>query len=64
MDREKTKAAFLLWVFLLLVEIIWFYLKRETLYTAGETMFFVSVILVTLSVGALGLRMFGSTKEE
>ncbi|PYF06109.1 hypothetical protein [Ureibacillus chungkukjangi] len=64
MDREKTKAAFLLWVFILIVEIVWFYLKRQTLFTTGETMFFVTVIIVTLSVGALGIRMFGSTKED
>lgn len=63
MNKDKTKAAYILWILILLVEIIWFSLKKEILSTGG-IMFIVTVILVTLSVGSVGLKIYGNTKEN
>lgn len=63
-NKDKTKAAFLIWVSILFFEIIWFSLKIDELMSAAEIVFIATVILTTLSVGSLGLKMFGKTKEK
>lgn len=63
MNKDKTKAAFLIWVLILFFEIIWVYLKIDELMSAAEIVFIATVILTTLSVGSLGLKLFGKAKE-
>ncbi|KGR75138.1 hypothetical protein [Ureibacillus sinduriensis] len=63
MNKDKTKAAFLIWVLILFSEIIWFSLKINDPMSAAEIVYMVTVILTTISVGSLGLIMFGNPKE-
>ncbi len=64
MNKDKTKAVFIIWVLILFFEIIWFSLKIDKLISTAEIVFIVTVILITLTVGAFGLKIFGNTKEN
>lgn len=64
MNKDKTKAAFIIWVLILFVEIIWFYIKIGIIISTAEIVFIVTIIVTTLFVGSLGLKMFGNTKEN
>lgn len=64
MNKDKTKAAFIIWVLILFVEIIWFYIKIGIIISTAEIVFIVTIIVTTLFVGSLGLKMFGKTKEN
>nr|WP_106782784.1 hypothetical protein [Lysinibacillus timonensis] len=64
MNRDVTKAAFILWVLILIFEMTWFYTKIGTPTFTTEIIFIVTVIATTIAVGALGLKLFGNTNDN
>ncbi|MGE6489625.1 hypothetical protein [Paenisporosarcina sp. NPDC076898] len=55
---KKVKELYFVWLLILFVEIIWLYIVEDNANTAGDLLFVITVIAVTLTVGAVGLKVF------
>ena len=55
---KKVKELYFVWLLILFVEIIWLYIVEDKSNTAGDLSVVITVIAVTLTVGAVGLKVF------
>ncbi|MGB3260377.1 hypothetical protein [Paenisporosarcina sp.] len=55
---KKVKELYFVWILVLFVEIIWLYIVEDKSNTAGDLSVVITVIAVTLTVGAVGLKVF------
>ncbi|WP_096155361.1 MULTISPECIES: hypothetical protein [Bacillus] len=57
MSKDKVIGWFMLWGLILLFELIWLYAQSANTYNYGALIFIVTLIFVTVSVGAVGLTI-------
>ena len=59
-NMKKVKELYFVWLLILFVEIIWLYIVEDKSNTAGDLSVVITVIAVTLTVGAVGLKVFSN----
>ncbi|MCZ8537618.1 hypothetical protein M9R32_10530 [Paenisporosarcina quisquiliarum] len=55
---KNVKELYFVWLLILFVEIIWLYIVEDMSNTTGDLLIVITVIAVTLTVGAVGLKVF------
>lgn len=58
MNKDKIKGLYGLWVLVLLAEIGWLYSVNDKADSVEDLISVVTVIAVTLTLGAVGLKVF------
>ena len=58
MNKDKIKGLYGLWFLVLLAEIGWLYSVNDRANSVEDLIFVVTVIAVTLTLGAVGLKLF------
>ena len=66
MTREQFKGLFLLWVFVVILELVWLYVVTTDIVITGRVIFIITLIASTLAIGSLGIYLVGKnlTKLE
>lgn len=59
MEKEN---IFTLWVFVLIVEIGWLFVKTQNVHSSSDLVFVIVLIIVTIAVGAVGINVFGKSR--
>ncbi|EPD53690.1 hypothetical protein HMPREF1210_00513 [Paenisporosarcina sp. HGH0030] len=63
MNKDKIKGFYYLWVLVLFFELAWLYIVNYSTDSADDLIFVVTVIAATLTVGAVGLKLFGESDD-
>lgn len=58
MNKDKIRGLYFLWILVLFVELIWLFVVSGRVHSAGDLTVAVTVIAVSLTVGAVGLKLF------
>jgi hypothetical protein len=63
LNKEQLIGVYLLWVLVLFIEIGWLYSETNVLYNTGDVSFVVTVIAITISIGAVGIYLFNKLRN-
>lgn len=58
MNKDKIRGLYFLWVLVLFIEIIWLFVVSDRVHSAADLTVVVTVIAVSLILGAVGLKLF------
>lgn len=65
LNMDRLKGFFMLWVIILMLEVGWLFFATKIPHknSIGDLIFIVTIIVVTLGIGSVGLKIFGKPIE-
>jgi Na+/citrate or Na+/malate symporter len=63
LSKEQLIGIYLLWVLVLFIEIGWLYSEINNLDNTSDVSFVITVIAITISIGAVGIYLFNKLRN-
>lgn len=64
MSKEQFKGLFLLWIFVVIIELVWLYVATSSVVVVGRVIFIITLIASTLAIGTLGIYLISKNFRD